>query len=229
MTLANWIKRLAIYSLLALPLAGCASGQLHQATQADLWLCSDGSAIETRLAGTNLWLQLPASDIWLELEQKKAASGVRYSDNSGVSVWYNNSRARIATPQRLWDNCQMTASGKPGQLKKPNITPGTNFDPEALVLEAQNTYPDWKFNVFQKGEALLLQNYGTLRIKFTGVKIITQNPIKTIYQAVGPEGKMLEYKVENVLCIEDRTGKPFMHRVELNYLNQTFKGCGQSF
>lgn len=239
MILASWIKTLnllkikakflAALAVIGLPLTGCSAAQLEAAHQADLWLCPDGSVIETRLATKQLWLQLPGSSSWLALPQQRAASGQRFSDEAGTSVWISAQRSRIATPQRLWQNCQLTASGTPGQLRKPQLISGTNLDPNAVVLQAQGGNPKWTFEAKQNGQLLLLQNFGTQRIKFTGAKILSQDLITTLYQAQDQQGNSLHYKIENILCIDTATGTPFAHRVELNYLEQKLLGCGQSF
>lgn len=240
MTLVSWIKASLInrsfLSLLTILLAawllvGCAlsTPKLTQATQADLWLCADGSLIETRLANELLWLQLPASSSWINLPQQKAASGARYSNGEGTSVWNKGNRARIATPEITWENCQRTASGKPGDLEKSNFITGTNASPDAIVLKATGHNPGWTLEAKQNGHLVLLQNFGTQRITFKDSKIIEQDLIKTLRQAKDSEGNLLEYKVENILCIEINTGEPFPHRVELRYLNKKYQGCGQSF
>lgn len=230
MTLASLIKLKLGFLLAASLLVGCAaSSQLKDATQADLWLCEEGSLIETRLAAEQLWLQLPASTEWLKLPQQRAASGARYSNKEGTSFWNKGSRARIATPEKTWQNCQLTASGKPGDLEKPKLVVGTNTSPDALVLKATGYNPAWTLEAKQNGHLVLLQNFGTQRITFKDSKIIKQDLIKTLYQAIDSEGNLLKYKVENILCIEINTGEPFPHRVELHYLNKKLQGCGQSF
>lgn len=234
MTLTSWIKRnfslLATFLLIATLLVGCAfTPNLEEATQADFWLCEDGSLMETRQAKEQLWLQLPASSNWVSLPQKRAASGARYSNGKGTSVWNKGHRSRVATPEKTWEKCQRTASGKPGKLEKPDLVSGTNISADAVVLKATGHNPGWTLEARQNGELLLLQNFGTQRITFKDSKIIEQDLIKTISQAKDSEGKLLEYKVENILCIELNTGEPFPHRVELRYLNKTYQGCGQSF
>lgn len=230
MTLASWIKLKLSFLLAAGLLVGCAaSTKFEQATQADHWLCEDGSLIETRLAGEQLWIQLPSSAEWLNLPQQRAASGARYSNNEGTSFWNNGSRARITTPEKVWQNCKQAASGKPGDLPKPDLILGTDISPDAIVLRATGHNPAWTFEAKQNGQLLLLQNFGTQRITFKDSTIIEQDLIKTLRQAKDAKGNLLEYKVENILCIEINTGEPFPHRVELRYLNKKYQGCGQSF
>jgi len=229
-TLASWTKPTFSLLLAAWLLAACASSsQFEQATQADLWLCEDGNLIETRLAGKQLWLQLPGSSRWLSLVQKRAASGKRYSNQEGTSFWNNDNRARLATPEKVWKNCKRAASGKPGEISKPHFVSGTNISPDALVLKATGHNPGWTLEAKQNGSLVLLQNFGTQRIKFEDAKIIEQDLIKTLYQAKDTEGNLLKYKVENILCIEINTGEPFPHRVEVQYLDKKLQGCGQSF
>ena len=229
-TLAYLIKPKLTFLLAAWLLVGCAaSSQLKDATQADLWLCEEGSLMETRLAKEQLWLQLPASNEWINLPQQRAASGARYSNNEGTSFWNNGNRSRITTPEKTWENCKQAGSGKPGQLTKPDLIIGTNNSPDALVLRATGHNPAWTFEAKQNGHLVLLQNFGTQRIRFTASKIIKQDLIKTLHQAQDTEGNLLNYKVENILCIEINTGEAFPHRVELNYLDKKYQGCGQSF
>ena len=229
-TLAYLIKPRLTFLLAAWLLVGCAaSSKFEQAKQADLWLCEEGSLMETRLAGEQLWLQLPSSNEWLSLPQQRAASGARYSNNEGTSFWNNGNRSRITTPEKTWQSCQQVASGKPGELPKQDLILGANIAPDALVLRATGNNPGWKLEARQNGSLVLLQNFGTQRITFQDSRIITQDLIKTLYQAKDPEGNLLRYKVENILCIEVNTGKPFPHRVELLYLDKKYRGCGQSF
>lgn len=230
MTLASWIKLKFGFLLAASLLVGCAfTPKLEQAKQADLWLCEDGSLIETRLASDQLWLQLPASSEWINLPQQRAASGARYSNGEGTYFWNKGQRSRIATPEITWESCQRTSSGKPGSLKKPDLVLGTNISPDAVVLRATGHNPAWTLEAKQNGHLVLLQNFGTQRITFKDSKLIKQDLIKTLYQATDSEGNLLKYKVENILCIEINTGEPFPHRVELQYLNKKLQGCGQSF
>ncbi|GLR63382.1 MliC family protein [Marinospirillum insulare] len=241
MTLVSWIKassnktgwaklaRLACLLATGLLVACTSIPKLEQATQADFWLCEDGSLIETRLGKEQLWLQLPASTHWLALPQQRAASGARYSNNEGTSVWNKGHRSRIATPEITWQNCQRTASGKPGELEKPKLVAGTNTSPDAVVLKASGHNPGWTLEAKQNGQLVLLQNFGTQRITFKDSKVIEQDLIKTLSQAKDPDGNLLKYKVENILCIEINTGEPFPHRVEIHYLNKKMQGCGRSF
>lgn len=230
MTLASLIKLKLGFLLAASLLVGCASSsKFEQATQADLWQCEEGSLIETRLAGEQLWLQLPASTEWLKLPQQRAASGARYSNNEGTYFWNNGNRARITTPEKTWQSCQKTASGSVGSLPKPELILGTDTSLTAVVLRATGHNPAWTLEAKQNGHLVLLQNFGTQRITFKDSKIIEQDLIKTLRQAKDSEGNLLDYKVENILCIEINTGEPFPHRVELRYLDKKYQGCGQSF
>lgn len=229
-TLVSWTKQAFAFLLAASLLVGCAvAPKFEQATQADLWQCEEGSLIETRLAGEQLWLQLPASTEWLKLTQQRATSGTRYANQEGTSFWNNGTRARLATPVKTWQSCNLVASGKPKELAKPNFIAGTNASPDALVLKATGYNPAWTLEAKQNGHLVLLQNFGTQRITFKDSKLIKQDLIKTLYQATDSEGNLLKYKVENILCIEINTGEPFPHRVELHYLNKQLQGCGQSF
>ena len=239
MTLASWIKASLIKRsflpllttlLAASLLVACAvAPKFEQAKQAVLWQCDDGDLMETRLLNDQLWLQLPATTSWLNLSQHRAASGARYANSEGTSFWNKGDRARVTTPEKTWQNCNLLSQGKAGKLKKPELIIGTDSSPTALVLRAPGHNPSWTFEAQQNGELVLLQNFGTQRITFKDSKIIQQDLIKTLHQAHDLKGQLLEYKVENILCIEIQSGKPFPHRVELQYLGKKYQGCGQSF
>ncbi|HKM14871.1 MAG TPA: MliC family protein [Marinospirillum sp.] len=235
MTLASLINKrlllqLATTLLAAGLLVGCTfTPKFEQATQANLWQCEDGSLMETRLLGEQLWLQLPATTHWINLPQQRAASGARYANGEGASVWNKGNKARVTTPERTWKNCQLISQGEAGKLDKPPQITNTNTSPNALVLRATGHNPSWTFEAQQNGTLVLLQNFGTQRIKFAASEVIKQDLIRTLYQANDVDGNLIEYKVENILCIEINTGEPFPHRVELQYLDKKYQGCGQSF
>lgn len=226
----NWIKQAFTLLLAAWLLVACAAApKFEQAQQAFLWQCEDGSLMETRLLDEQLWLQLPATTHWINLPQQRAASGARYANGEGAAVWNNGNKARITTPERTWQNCQLISQGKVGTLDKPLQMTNTNTSPNALVLRATGHNPSWTFEAQQNGESVLLQNFGTQRIKFAASEVIKQDLIRTLYQAKDADGSFIKYKVENILCIEINTGEPYPHRVELQYLNKKYQGCGQSF
>ncbi len=230
MTLVSWIKQAFTFLLAASLLVACAvTPKFEQAEQAVLWQCDDGDLMETRLLNDQLWLQLPATTSWLNLSQHRAASGARYSNGEGASFWNKGDRARVATPEKTWHNCNLLSQGKAGKLKKPELIIGTDSSPTALVLKATGHNPSWTFEAQQNGQLVLLQNFGTQRITFTGSQVVKQNLIRTLYQAEDIDGNSIEYKVENILCIEMNTGEPYPHRVELQYLNKKYQGCGKSF
>ena len=229
-TLVCLIKQTFSLLLAAGLLVGCSiAPKFEQATEAILWQCDEGDIIESRRAGEQLWLQLPASTNWLNLPQQRAASGARYANNEGTSFWNKAKRARITTPEKTWHNCQLLTQGTAGKIKRPKLIAGTNNSPDALVLKATGQNPAWTFEARQNGHLVLLQNFGTQRIKFTDSEVVKQDLIRTLHQAKDSEGNLLNYKVENILCIEMHTGQPFPHRVELHYLDKTYQGCGQSF
>lgn len=237
-TLANWIKASLLEKRFLLPLTTLLAALLlvactftpkfEQAQQAFIWQC-DGDIIETRLLNEQLWLQLPATTFWLNLPQQRAASGARYANGEGTAVWNNGNKARITTPEKTWQNCQLISQGKAGNLEKPLQVTNTNTAPNELVLRATGHNPSWTFEAQQNGESVLLQNFGTQRITFAASEVITQDLIKTLYQAKDADGNPIEYKVENILCIEINTGEPYPHRVELQYLDKKYQGCGKSF
>lgn len=234
MTLASLINRsflpLLTILLAAWLLVACAAvPKFEQAKQAFIWQCDDGDIMETRLLNEQLWLQLPATTSWLSLLQQRAASGARYANDEGTSFWNKGDKARVTTPEKTWQNCNLLTKGAAGKLKQPELIAGTDSSPNALVLRATGHNPSWVFEAKQNGELVLLQNFGTQRIKFTASEVVTQDLIRTHHQAKDSEGKLLKYKVENILCIEINSGEPFPHRVELQYLDKKYQGCGQSF
>lgn len=225
---ASWIKPLCLLSAAWL-LAGCSNNpRLEEARQASIWVCDGADTMETRLQGENLWLQLPDSDTWLLLTQARAASGSLYRDEQGSSFWSKGDRARVETPQKTWLRCQLQQSGIAGELDKVYI-PGTDHSPDALTLRATGHNPRWTLEVRQNGKAVLLQNFGTRSIAFTEVKQVHQDLIESRYEALDDQGRLLRYRVDNVLCIEVGSGEPFPHRVQIDYLDQEYRGCGQSF
>lgn len=237
MTSTNWPTerlRLALAALLLL-LAGCSSlgsspqqqARVEEATQAFWWLCDGQDAMETRLLDATLWLQLPGSQDWLLLPQARAASGALYSNAQGTSFWNRGDRARIATPQKTWADCQLIHVGPPGST--PTYIPGTNHSPDALILKASGQNPSWQLEVRQRGDALLTQHFGTRQMNFSNIRQVQQNPLERRYEMQDAQGNMANLQVENLLCIELGSGEPFPHRVLVEYLNQEYRGCGQSF
>ncbi|MBE0506936.1 MAG: MliC family protein [Marinospirillum sp.] len=226
---ANWIKPLLYLLSAAWLLTGCSSNpRFEEAQQASIWVCDGTDIMETRQLGQALWLQLPQSDEWLLLTQARAASGSLYRDEQGSSFWNQGNRARVETPQKTWLRCQLEQSGTAGELDVFYI-PGTDHSPEALTLRATGHNPRWTLEVRQNGKAVLLQNFGTRSVQFKGVKQVHQDMIERRYEAMDDQNRLMRYQVDNVLCIEVGSGEPFPHRVRVEYQNQEYRGCGQSF
>ncbi|MDR9469135.1 MliC family protein [Marinospirillum sp.] len=233
MTCPCWIKIPLIGLLASLLLAGCSSLQpapeFEDALQGQVWICDGQDVMESRQAGERLWLQLPGSDSWIAMETARAASGSLFQNqSSNTSFWSKGKRARVQTPQKTWIQCQLENEGDITELEHPQIA-GTDNSPEAITLKARGSYPGWSLEVRQKGSGTLTFNYGTEAIEFTDVKQTHQDLITRRYQAQTQDDEQLEYKVDNIMCIDVNSGEPFQHRVEVTFQEQQYKGCGQSF
>ncbi|WP_162299702.1 MliC family protein [Marinospirillum perlucidum] len=230
MTCRNWIKGLILLQPV-LGLTGCSflTPQLNDATQAHLWQCEDQELMETRQVDSYLWLQLPASDSWLQLGRSRAASGQLFRNaEQQTSFWTQGERARVETPEKTWMQCQLKESGQAGELDKPDSLPG-NASPEAITLRARGAYPGWSLEVRQAGSGQLTFNYGTEKHQLTNIEQTHQDLITRRYQAQTPENETVTYQVDNRICIDVNSGEPFQHRVEISFQGQTYKGCGQSY
>jgi len=227
-----WIKTPFTSLLVSLLLAGCSQLQpateFEDATEAQLWICDGQDVMESRQAADKLWLQLPNSDSWIEMQKGRSASGSLYRSNNPASFWYRGERARVQTPQKTWSQCHLENQGEAGDLERPLIA-GVDNSPEAITLKAKGSYPGWSLEVRQKGSGTLTFNYGMETIQFSEVKLTHQDLIVRRYQAVTTEKEPLEYQVENVMCIDVNSGEPFQHRVRVTFQGQEYKGCGQSF
>lgn len=232
MTYPNSIKAFSLVALLSL-LSACASGpqqaQWGDALDAHLWVCDGQDVMQTRQAGEQLWLQLPNSDSWLELDLTRAASGSLYQNEQGTRFWNQGERARVFTPQKDWNQCSLEASGTPDELESSSLIAGTDNRPDALTLRVIGHHPGWLLEIRQKGEGQLSFNFGTETYPLTEIEQTDQDLIQRSYLAQLPDGEELRYQVDNVMCIDIKSGEPFQHRVEMTFQGQSYRGCGQSF
>gem|GEM_PF-1864272 len=234
MTYPCWIKYSLTGLLTSLLLVGCASSgpqepQFGDALETSLWVCDEQDVIQTRQAGERVWLQLPNSDSWLELDRSRSASGNLYQNQRDTRFWTQGERARVFTPQRDWNLCRLEASGTPDEVDASAFIAGTDNTPDALTLRATGHHPGWLLEIRQKGEGQLSFNFGTETHKLKDIEQTHQDMIVRRYQGELPDGEPFKYQVENVMCIDIKSGEPFQHRIEMTFQGQTYRGCGQSY
>lgn len=232
-TFPCWIKG-SLGLLTSLMLVGCASGPAEQASFGDiqetsLWVCDDDAVMETRQAGNKLWLQLPNSDSWLELDRGRSASGNLYENARHTRFWVQGERARVFTPQQEWNFCRLEATGSLDEMDASSLIAGTDNAPDALTLRATGHHPGWMLETRQKGKGRLSFNFGTETHELSEIEQTHQDLIVRRYQARISEEERLEYQVENIMCIDIKSGEPFQHRIEITFKGQTYRGCGRSF
>ncbi|SFC38769.1 Membrane-bound lysozyme-inhibitor of c-type lysozyme [Marinospirillum celere] len=229
----NWIKATTLGLLTSLLLVGCASGPqqatFEEATETSVWVCDDQDVMQTRHTDNQLWLQLPNSDSWLELNRGRSASGSLYENAQDTRFWSQGERARVFTPHQEWSFCHLEARGAHDEVDATALIAGTDNSPDALTLRATGHHPGWLLEIRQKGEGSLSFNFGTETHDLTGIEQTHQDLIVRRYQAQLPDGEPFQYQVENVMCIDIKSGEPFQHRVEMTFQGQTYRGCGQSF
>ena len=219
--------------LTSLVLVGCASAperaRFGDTLETSLWVCDDRDIMQTRQAGDQLWLQLPNSDSWLELDRGRAASGTLFENQRDTRFWSQGERARVFTPQQDWNRCHLEARGRPEEVDPRQLIAGTDNAPDALTLRAIGHHPGWLLEIRQKGEGRLSFNFGTETHDLTNIEQTHQDLILRRYQAQLESGEAFNYQIENVMCIDIKSGEPFHHRVEMEFQGQTYRGCGQSF
>lgn len=214
-----------LLALLPLLLTACASQPSYKPElPAKLWQCEDGSEFISQQRGKHLWLTPPNSSNQIYLPQAKAASGTRFSNQQGSSLWFNNQQARIGLPAKNWHSCQLISEGKAADLASQK--PAANNTNLAFTASGDNSH--WQFEL-QGKQAKLITDFGSQTAKFTQVEISATNPVFLEFSALAPNNTLVNFKLENRLCINPYTGEAHPHRFTLNYLGQQYQGCGQSY
>lgn len=222
--------RLFWVMLLLGTLAACSNQPLRSpetATRASYWLCDGGDLMQLRQQEDDLWLQLPGTGTWHALNPARAASGALYINPLGVRFWNKGERARVETPEQLWEVCQLISEGTPDTLELPIL--GTDASPRALVLTAESQQPPWSLEMRQNGSGQISFEYGTQVYPFSETQILQQDLIQTRYQVRLEDGSLLEFQTHNQLCIEPQTGRALHHLVTFRFGQQDYRGCGQSY
>ncbi|MHA7832963.1 MAG: MliC family protein [Algiphilus sp.] len=208
-------------ALMILALSACTTvlplADDSQAVKVQQWRCGD-ILLETQAIEEGLILRSPGGDH--RLRSVAAASGARYTDDSGQGFW-----SKGAEEARLW----LDAKAAPLECRpSAQGSPWLQAQREGMQLRAAGNEPGWLLEAHAGGPLVLWLDYGRRRLS-----LHTRHALSgagRFAATTEDQGQHLTIEVEETTCRDSMSGTRFPLQVRvLREDAPPLDGCGRAY
>ena len=184
------------------------------ASRTFVYECNDGYSFTARIEGEKAWLFLPGSTI--SLPHVKAASGVKYSDDTAL-FWSKGNEALL----EIDDSKYRCKNNRKQAIWEASKLDGNDF-------RATGNEPGWHLQIREGNKIEYVGDYGSTLYHFSDASYFTdQKARKTTYQASDGKHK-LTLVLEGRLCRDSMSDDTYETTVMLIIDGKTLHGCGKA-
>lgn len=223
------MKRAALFTLitgLLLAFSACrtsapdpapTTGTRSNTLQAQVWNCADGSTLHTRNLASPPAVTLRAGADTRTLPQVRAASGVRYEDET-MLFW---TKGDGATFQRKPGNAAECRENRALSLLEDARVRGITF-------RAVGNEPGWLLEIGPENRVMFEDGYGSIRVVFQSLapRSNTQ-PGVTLYENTSSAYRM-KITLRRQTCADTMSDETFPYTVDIEVEGAKRRGCGRA-
>ena len=214
-----------LFGIVWLAAAGCRTtppepaqpGTARNVLQAYVWECSDGSTVRTRNLASPPAVTLVIGNETRTLAQVRAASGVRYEDNS-MLFWTKGGTATLERKPGKAVECR--------EIRSQSLLEDTRV--RGISFRGTGNEPGWLLEIGPENRVMFADGYGSMRVVFESLPPRTDTQPGITVRENTSSAYRIKVTVQRKTCSDTMSDEVFPFTVDVEIEGAKRRGCGQT-